>query len=810
MYKYEKIKLIGSGGEGKAHVVKKIDSGKQYVMKQRDFLLLDEASEGLNEAMQLAKISSNSPNIVKFEEVFINQNNSLFSLCIVMEYCEGGDLMNNMICRVSELFKSNNENNNSKTNSLSSSNGLNMSTLNVLKMYEDFFSRYLPNYISATENVITPHSLNDISNKNNSLLLMESNRSSMDFSSDDSCLQAQSFSSGTRSRTLSFSSKPISNSTPQLQHELLYNSPSPISKPGVNCVNLRTSSSFEISPIKSDSKITSPIQKNNIPSPCSSGPTSPQNKVIKSNDKQNISTESSSKNTPQSNTDKKKTWWKTFKKERSQSTFNLFEKAFTLKSKRTSTPPQQVNLQTLFNTQQSDNVCQIQSSNSSISLKIPRIPKRLLYSWIFQICLGVQSIHKAHLVHRDLKSENIFLTESQIIKIGDFGLATKYENHIRGVAGTYYYSSPEVIQNISYSRPADIFSLGCIFYEMCTLHLLPVTKRCIAEELIEKRFDRKVFKEDFDEEDEQLADLILEMLSVDPNIRPTIDSIVFNKVFDKLKDPCSVVGMSNGTNTAQNNNKRETPLQRNKSIMQDLLISNDVSSASEMNQQRQGITRRQLDKSELNRAGEILAESFSNDPRFLFVCGATSNKPDIVNKSTELGHALRKDFFNKCIRLMYQNKFMLWGCFNQENQLIGVACWQAPGKNSPSMVQIVIRVISLLPKFGFRVMRRIGKLMSGMESAMRNSETQVNEPANDIYYLPYVGVSRDYRSQGVGDYLLKPVIEWAEHQGKKVKTISFSEKQINFFNKTGFTVCHTEPVSNLKGINSIYVLSKNP
>lgn len=55
-------------------------------------------------------------------------------------------------------------------------------------------------------------------------------------------------------------------------------------------------------------------------------------------------------------------------------------------------------------------------------------PEDLVLNWFVQICLGIKHIHDRKVLHRDLKSQNIFLTESQLVKLGDFGIARVLDN----------------------------------------------------------------------------------------------------------------------------------------------------------------------------------------------------------------------------------------------------------------------------------------------------------------------------------------------------------------------------------------------
>ena len=73
------------------------------------------------------------------------------------------------------------------------------------------------------------------------------------------------------------------------------------------------------------------------------------------------------------------------------------------------------------------------------------------------------------ILHRDLKSSNVFLHNQQI-KVGDFGLSRVLaESFANTLAGTPCYMSPEMLKGSKYNAKADIWSLGCIVYEMITL-----------------------------------------------------------------------------------------------------------------------------------------------------------------------------------------------------------------------------------------------------------------------------------------------------------------------------------------------------
>lgn len=95
-----------------------------------------------------------------------------------------------------------------------------------------------------------------------------------------------------------------------------------------------------------------------------------------------------------------------------------------------------------------------------------------ILNWFIQICIALEYIHGRKILHRDIKSQNIFLTSNGTVKLGDFGISKLLESTNEAamtVVGTPYYMSPEVCENKPYTFKSDVWALGCVLYELCTL-----------------------------------------------------------------------------------------------------------------------------------------------------------------------------------------------------------------------------------------------------------------------------------------------------------------------------------------------------
>jgi NIMA (never in mitosis gene a)-related kinase len=100
-----------------------------------------------------------------------------------------------------------------------------------------------------------------------------------------------------------------------------------------------------------------------------------------------------------------------------------------------------------------------------------QLPEATVWALFIQMCLGVQSLHDKNILHRDLKAANVFMFSNSYLKLGDFGVSKVLKTNeqlARTQVGTPYYVAPEVWRNKPYNNKCDMWSLGCLLYELCT------------------------------------------------------------------------------------------------------------------------------------------------------------------------------------------------------------------------------------------------------------------------------------------------------------------------------------------------------
>lgn len=153
-------------------------------------------------------------------------------------------------------------------------------------------------------------------------------------------------------------------------------------------------------------------------------------------------------------------------------------------------------------------------------------PESQILDWFTQTCLAIKHIHDRKILHRDVKSQNIFLTKNGLVKMGDFGIAKCLDltiDKVKTIVGTPYYLSPELLSNKPYSFKNDIWALGVLLYEMSALRM-PFEAPNLP--LLSLKILKCQYTPVPDKYSKELRMLISVCLNVDPNRRPSVKDIL--------------------------------------------------------------------------------------------------------------------------------------------------------------------------------------------------------------------------------------------------------------------------------------------
>ena len=162
------------------------------------------------------------------------------------------------------------------------------------------------------------------------------------------------------------------------------------------------------------------------------------------------------------------------------------------------------------------------------------IERKIIYTYTKQILKGLKKLHKYGIIHRDIKPGNIFIKNEQI-KIGDFGLATKFKKNTvlqtKDLKGfTPSYAAPEQTKSKTYNEKVDIYATGITLFEMCSCFGTEMERQLALRDLRIKRIVSERVNKDYPEE----TKLIIMMTKEDYNDRPSAEQILKSDLFVEL------------------------------------------------------------------------------------------------------------------------------------------------------------------------------------------------------------------------------------------------------------------------------------
>ena len=196
-----------------------------------------------------------------------------------------------------------------------------------------------------------------------------------------------------------------------------------------------------------------------------------------------------------------------------------------------------------------------------------------IINYATQIANSINYIHSKNILHRDIKPENILLSDG-MLKLGDFGISKELSSTIdftnTGV-GTPFYISPEICNGKKYNHKSDIWSFGCVLYELMTLErpfnfdTINALIYNIVNSYPERKINDKLYSSD-------LIDLVCDMMNKNYENRPSIKEILtrLDSIGANRKNSSLDTEMVNSFNS--NSSTGQSPV----SPMNNILNSNNV------------------------------------------------------------------------------------------------------------------------------------------------------------------------------------------------------------------------------------------
>ena len=176
-----------------------------------------------------------------------------------------------------------------------------------------------------------------------------------------------------------------------------------------------------------------------------------------------------------------------------------------------------------------------------------------IWDALIQLLNGLKALHELNILHRDLKSANVFLFSNGLAKLGDLNVSKVTRKGLGYTqTGTPYYASPEVWKNQPYDNKSDVWSLGCVIYEMCKL--IPPFQAKSMDELY-KKIVRGFYPQIPSRYSDDLKEIIKLMIQTEVGARPSCDELLKMSIIIKKAEIINKNLIELNNNNIDNNKK---------------------------------------------------------------------------------------------------------------------------------------------------------------------------------------------------------------------------------------------------------------
>jgi len=188
-----------------------------------------------------------------------------------------------------------------------------------------------------------------------------------------------------------------------------------------------------------------------------------------------------------------------------------------------------------------------------------------------QLCLALDHIHMKKMMHRDLKTANVLLTTTGLVKLGDFGFSRQYEDSLSNpvgstFCGTPYYLSPELWRRAPYSKKSEMWALGVVLYEVMAL------KRPFGGKNMDELIDNILHARRLPlpaQYSPDLCNVCQQLLSLDPKARPSL-RVLFQQPFIRT-------GLQTLKRSVENHNRIAAQIRSDIARNVDEILASDIS-----------------------------------------------------------------------------------------------------------------------------------------------------------------------------------------------------------------------------------------